>query len=481
LKLGDTIGDYRILEELGRGGEGRVFKGEHVITRRKEALKVLNGAALIEPDLAQRFMREIRVQASLNHPNIAAVHNAFWDRSELVMVMELVEGAPLSELLAKDHLGWRQAASIMSQVLAALHHAHSAGVVHRDVSPANIVVGPGGVVKLTDFGLAWAAEDMRVTQSGALLGSVNYMSPEQVRGAEKADSLSDIYSSGTVLYEAATGSRPFYSENAFQVMRAHIELTPTPPMEKNPEIPAELNRIILKAMEKDPARRWNSAHEFHLALEQFLEATPVSSPGVTRVAAIAAPTPAKDKARTLRKIFWQRSSWAASVALGVLAVGATSYGAFQLLHRQGDEPAALPEPIAAREPAGETERAVPQGTFAEAEPAKPSVLKPFVAPLAGRRAPKPMIAATPPPAVTFYPPEAAKPTPIAAVPISTVAAATPAAVEIAPPERITPTIHDLPAVPAAEVAAPEPPAESNNRVVKFFRGLNPFKKKPAAN
>lgn len=472
MKLGDTVGDYRILEELGRGGEGRVFKGEHVITRRKEALKVLSGAALIEPDLAQRFMREIRVQASLSHPNIAAVHNAFWDRSELVMVMELIDGAPLSELLAKDHISWRQATRIMSQVLAALGHAHAAGVVHRDISPGNIVVGPGGVVKLTDFGLAWTAADMRVTQSGALLGSVNYMSPEQVRGAEKADALSDIYSSGAVLYEAATGSRPFYSENAFQVMRAHIELEPVPPIEKNPQMPVELSRIILKAMAKDPKNRWATAQEFHQALEQFLETAPISSPAIEKPVIAVAPSSEKTSQKKnmlipARKAFWLGSSWAAGLVLGIFLVGATSYGGLALLERQTEVIPPPPPPVAVITPP----------PIAEVQIDQPGQTAPSPPPPVVYYRPRPQSDVSPAkPTVTFYPPEAVKSAPIAAAKV----VAPPTHPEITAPEVISTTTQELPAVPVAAVAAPAPPPEPNNRVVKFFRGLNPFKKKPSS-
>lgn len=265
-EIGDTVGAYKIVGELGSGGMGQVFKIEHTITRRIEAIKVLMNRQPNAQEQARRFLREIQVQARLNHPNIAAVHNAFWVKDDLVMVMELVEGDSLRRLLERGPTLLGTAIEHTCQVLSALSYAHAHGIVHRDVSPANIIVTPQGVIKLTDFGLARAPNDLRVTQTGVLMGSLSYMSPEQIKGAATLDARTDIYSCGAVLYELVTGRKPFDSENAFSTMVAQVERTPTPPIEINSGMPAALNGIILKALAKEPKDRFQSADLFRDSL-----------------------------------------------------------------------------------------------------------------------------------------------------------------------------------------------------------------------
>src|SRR5712691_2891241 len=264
--IGDTVGAYRILEELGHGGMGRVFKVEHTITRRLEAMKVLEGGRPDEPEQAARSLREIRLQARLGHPNIAAVHNAFWEGENLVLVMELIEGRSLRSVLEAQRLPLATALDYSCQALSALSYAHAHGVIHRDISPANMMIGPSGVLKVTDFGLAKGPADARVSRSGAPLGSLYYMSPEQVRGAE-TDARSDIYSLGAVLYELATGKRPFDGESAFDIMANHVNKPPAPPLGVEPSLPRSLNDAILRALAKDPAQRFPSAAEFLHALK----------------------------------------------------------------------------------------------------------------------------------------------------------------------------------------------------------------------
>jgi eukaryotic-like serine/threonine-protein kinase len=273
----DTIGTYRIVAKLGGGGMGEVFQVEHLITKRVEALKVLSGQDAT-PEQRQRFLREIQLQASLNHPNIAAVHNAFWEGERLVMIMELIRGRSLASVLEEGRPPLRQSIDYACQLLAALDYAHARGVVHRDISPANMIVTEGSTLKLTDFGLAKSIMNLRVTQSGTLVGSLYYTSPEQVRGCREIDGRSDLYSLGAVLYEMATGTKPFCSENPFTLMVAHVEQAPQRPSELNASLPAELDDILLKALEKDPEKRFQSAEQFRCALETLAnELTPASS------------------------------------------------------------------------------------------------------------------------------------------------------------------------------------------------------------
>jgi len=266
-RLEDKVSTYRIIAKLGSGGMGEVFQVEHLITKRVEALKILSGQAASTPEQRQRFLREIQLQAGLSHPNIAAVHHAFWEDERLVMVMELIRGRSLISLLEEGRLPLWQCLDYACQALAALDYAHARGVVHRDISPSNMIVTEGGTLKLTDFGLAKSVTDLRLTQTGTLLGSLYYTSPEQVRGRSEADGRSDIYSLGAVLYEMAAGAKLFCSANPFTLMVAHVEQPPKPPSQVDASLPAELDEILLKALEKDPDKRFQSAELFRHALE----------------------------------------------------------------------------------------------------------------------------------------------------------------------------------------------------------------------
>jgi serine/threonine protein kinase len=267
-RVGDIVCAYKVLGIVGSGGMGEVYKVEHTITKRIEAMKVVISSHPADSENTQRFLREIQVQASLHHPNITSVHNAFAIGDDLVMVMELVEGNTLESLLKQRPIPISRAIDYTRQVLAALNAAHLHGIIHRDVTPANIIVTPEGFIKLTDFGLAKAPAQLRLTQSGRLMGSPYFMSPEQVRGVTALDARTDIYSLGAVVYEMVTGKKPFEGEDAFTIMRAQVESRPIPPVEIEPSVPAGLNTIILKALEKDPWERFQMADEFLAAVLQ---------------------------------------------------------------------------------------------------------------------------------------------------------------------------------------------------------------------
>ena len=258
---GDTVGDYEILGVLGSGGMGRVFRVRNVLSDRLEAMKIVLPNAASDAGLAERFLREIRVHASLEHPNIAAMRTALRVEERIVMIMELVEGSSLAAVLKRGPLPAGMAMSYAGQVLSGLIYAHSRGVVHRDIKPANIIVMPSGVVKVTDFGIARAAKGERLTMTGMALGSLYYMSPEQVRGASP-DARSDIYSLGVTLYEMLTGTPPLRGENEYAIMHAHLTEQPIPPSRLVTSLPAGLSDVVLKAMAKAPEERFQSAEEF---------------------------------------------------------------------------------------------------------------------------------------------------------------------------------------------------------------------------
>ncbi len=269
-EVSDKFADYEIVGILGSGGMGRVYKVRNVLTNRFEAMKVLLPDAAGTADRGERFLREIRVHASLEHPNIAAVRTALRVEDQVVLIMELVEGTTLQTLINQTGgLPLAKAIDYISQALSALSFAHQNGVIHRDIKPSNIMITPAGDVKLMDFGIARTTAEHSLTSTGSTLGSLYYMSPEQVKGGA-LDGRSDLYSLGLTLYQAVTGVLPFTANQDFAIMSAHLTQAPTPPRDKNPSIPPELNRAILKSLAKNPAERFQTAAEFRQALQQIV-------------------------------------------------------------------------------------------------------------------------------------------------------------------------------------------------------------------
>jgi serine/threonine-protein kinase len=273
MNIGQRIGDYEIVEVLGTGGMGEVYKVRNVLSERLEAMKVLLPNLAGSPELAERFLREIKLQASLDHPNIAKLYTAFRDSNRLLMVMEFVEGQAIDKLIASGPLKTRDAVEYAGQVLAALAYAHGRGVTHRDIKPANLMRTPSGTIKLLDFGIAHMKKDPKLTQTGTTLGSLYYIAPELIQGAEP-DARCDIYSLGVVLYEMVTGRKPFPGDNQYSIMAAHMEGAPVAPSHVAPWMPGPLNEVILKAIAKDPAHRFQTAEAFKSALEDAAKVAP---------------------------------------------------------------------------------------------------------------------------------------------------------------------------------------------------------------
>ena len=277
------IGDYEILSVLGAGGMGKVFKVRNVISDRIEAMKVLLPDLAGRQELAERFLREIKVLAGLNHPNIAALRTALTLDNRLVMIMEYVEGVTLAARLEQGGaIATPDAVNYIDQVLAALGYAHQQRVIHRDIKPANMMLTPQGVVKIMDFGIARSANDRGLTATGTTLGSLFYMSPEQVKG-QPVDERSDLYSVGVSLYEMVTGQRPFQADSDYSIMAAHLEQAPRPPIDFGVALPAGLNEIILMALAKDPAQRFKTADAFRRALSSVCANLPGTPPEVAAV------------------------------------------------------------------------------------------------------------------------------------------------------------------------------------------------------
>ena len=288
-RIGDRIGDYEIVDVLGAGGMGKVYKVRNVISERIEALKVLLPNLESDPELADRFMREIKVQASLQHPNIAALHTALRVDNQLLMLLEYVEGVTVEAEMRRTKISVVQGIGYVRQVLSALSYAHQHGVIHRDIKPANMMLTPSGGIKLMDFGIAKIAQDRKLTQTGRTVGSLYYMSPEQIQGAIDLDPRSDLYSLGVSLYEIVTNCRPFEGDSDYSIMAAHLGANPVPPIQVDPQLPAMLNDVILMSISKDPAQRFQTADAFRAALgavEKSLGAQPVPS----TTARVAAPS-----------------------------------------------------------------------------------------------------------------------------------------------------------------------------------------------
>ncbi len=286
---GTRIGDYEIVGTLGYGGMGEVYRVRHTISDRIEAMKLLRAGPASgsqAQEMMDRFVREIRLLATLQHPNIATLHTAFRHQQELVMIMECVEGEDLGRRLPNG-LTLEESLRYTRQVLEALRYAHARGIVHRDIKPSNIMITPAGEVKLLDFGLALAtvlgAPEQRLTTTGALVGTMHYIAPEHISG-EPHDARSDIYAVGVTLYEMITGRLPVEGATHMQVIAGHLQHTPTPPAQINPKIPAALSAAVMRALAKSPRERWQTAETFLQALEDDgLRTTPAGDVSQVRV------------------------------------------------------------------------------------------------------------------------------------------------------------------------------------------------------
>lgn len=290
LEVGNRVGDYEVLALLGAGGMGCVYKVRNIISNREEAMKILLPDFASDHDLAARLVAEIRTLAGLEHPNIAQLRTAFRDGNQFVMVMEYVEGTTLEKMATQGELTLDKILDYSTQALAALSYAHGRGVTHRDIKPANIMITSHGVVKLMDFGIAKSGENMQLTRPGTTMGSVYYMSPEQVRGGT-VDARSDIYSFGVTLYEMLTGRKPFQAETSYSVLNAQLNEAPTPPVQINPALPPALNNIVMRAMVKAPEGRFQTAEEFRAALKAMREPQAAAQPAPMPMQQAPQPTP----------------------------------------------------------------------------------------------------------------------------------------------------------------------------------------------
>ena len=287
--IGQTLGHYRIVEKIGAGGMGEVYRAHDETLDRDVALKVLPAASLGDDTARTRLLREARSAAALNHPHICTVHEVGEADGQAYIAMEYVEGQTLSELVPGDGLGVETAVRYGTQIAAALAHAHERGVIHRDLKSANVVVTAEGVAKVLDFGLAkrlggkelaevTTQSQVSLTQPGAVMGTLPYMAPEQLHG-EAADARSDVWALGVVLYEMVAGRRPFRGDTGYDLSAAILN---QPPPQLPAGAPAELQAVVERCLEKERERRYQHAGEVRTALEE-IEAGVATVPWATRV------------------------------------------------------------------------------------------------------------------------------------------------------------------------------------------------------
>lgn len=263
--IGRVVGNYRIIEMIGEGGMGIVFRAKELMVEREVAVKVLRRDFVRQGEVVERFVSEANALAKLNHPNIATLYNFFREADDLFMVMELVRGETLAGVVSRHGpIPYQSAVMQFSQILEGIGYAHNHGVVHRDIKPSNVIVTDSGSVKVMDFGIARVAGTERRTKTGNIIGTLEYMSPEQIKGHE-ADSRSDIYSLGILLFEILTGRLPF-SGSEYELIKHQVESQAPSPRVFVADIPRHAERAILRALVKNPEGRFQSVREFREAL-----------------------------------------------------------------------------------------------------------------------------------------------------------------------------------------------------------------------
>jgi len=289
---GTEIGNYRIQDKIGEGGMGTVYRGVEISLDRPVAIKVLNADLARNPEIVERFRSEARAQANLNHTNVATLYTFLLQDGNAMMVMEYLEGETFQQMVdRRGPIDSVEAVPLFKQALLGIGAAHRMGIIHRDIKPGNLMLCKSGIVKVMDFGIARVTSERRLTRTGVQVGTVFYMSPEQVKGG-RVDIRSDIYSLGVTLYEMLTAHVPFAGDSDFQILAGHLFTPPPLPTHFYPNIPKGIEKVVLKGLEKNPDHRFQTVEEFGAALEhpELWEnyETHTSAPEAPHEAAVAA-------------------------------------------------------------------------------------------------------------------------------------------------------------------------------------------------
>jgi eukaryotic-like serine/threonine-protein kinase len=280
-------GRYRIIRKLGAGGMADVYLAEDQELGRHVAIKILNDRHAADDSFIERFRREAKNAAGLSHPNIVSIYDRGEAEGTYYIAMEYLDGRSLKELIVgRGPAPVKTAIDYARQILAAVGFAHKHGIVHRDIKPHNVLVGAEGRLKVTDFGIARSGAS-QMTEVGSIIGTAQYLSPEQARGAQ-VDQTSDLYSVGVVLYEMLTGQVPFTGDTPLEIAMKHLSEVPRPPSELRPEVPHDLDSVVLRALAKDPGERYQSADEVDADLARVLEGLPVDPDTETAATAVLA-------------------------------------------------------------------------------------------------------------------------------------------------------------------------------------------------
>jgi len=317
---GRTVGNYRIVERLGEGGMGKVYRALDTMVEREVALKCLRPEIAAQPGILERFRREAVVLARLNHPAIAQLYTFFKEGEEFYMVMEYVAGETLERaILRHGPLPWPEALSYGVQILEGIGHAHALGILHRDLKPANVILTPAGKVKLTDFGIAQALGAARLTREGRVVGTLEYLSPERIQG-KPADARSDLYSTGVILFEMLTARLPFESESEYELLLAQVQKQPPTPRTLGIDLPGPVEAAVMTAMEKKPEDRYPDAASFAAALSAVIPAETESRVELKPTRLVAA-TPSRFQRWFPRKRRFALAGACAGLAMALVAVG----------------------------------------------------------------------------------------------------------------------------------------------------------------
>jgi serine/threonine protein kinase len=398
--IGRVVGNYRIVEKVGEGGMGAVYRAVDVMLDREVAIKAIRPDLAREPQIVERFRSEAKILARVSHPAIATIYSFFYENEELFLAMEFVRGRSLSKVLETEGaIPWPRAVPLFRSALDGIATAHREGIVHRDLKPDNLMLAEGGRLKVMDFGIARMAGSSHLTRTGLLVGTLRYMAPEQIKG-EEVDRRTDVYALGVVLYQMLTGRVPFEGASDFAILKAQIEDQPVPPGTHVRDLPGWLERAVLRALEKDPAQRFQNVEALDDALtrgeatrlgapvpagpvdddEPTLHLprrpTPVPAPPpppLTGQPTVASTLPTPPPQGSYRPVELRRPGWGKAIlgiaaALAVLVVSAVLF-----LHSRGETPEeAAPPPQEIQE----TITAQTSTVAAQPSPAEPDVVKP---------------------------------------------------------------------------------------------------------